>query len=173
MQASQEKRETIPFDHKPHILIIEARFYPEIADHLADGATAVITMSGGTFERVTVPGSLEIPGVIAIAEQAKRAGTLQRPYDGYIALGCVIRGATNHYDIVCNESARGLMDLSLDYGCAIGNGILTCDNMEQAIERARADQMDKGGHAAYAALKMVHLRTRMGLNDRQPACCAA
>lgn len=172
MQASQEIREKIPFDHKPHVLIIEARFYPEIADHLVDGASSVIAVAGGTFERVTVPGSLEIPGVIAMAENARLQGTMARPYDGYIALGCVIRGATNHYDIVCNESARGLMDLSIRYGCAIGNGILTCDDMVQAMERARADQLDKGGHAAYAALKMIHMRTRMGLNDK-PASVAA
>jgi 6,7-dimethyl-8-ribityllumazine synthase len=166
MTATIQKREIIPFDHMPHMLIVEARFYPEVADMLFDGAQSVITMAGGTFDRVTVPGSLEIPAVIAMAEQGRANHMLERPYDGYVALGCVIRGETLHFEIVCYESARGLTNVGLRYGCAIGNGILTCENMDQALDRARREGQDKGGDAAYAALKMVHIRTRFGLNDK-------
>ena len=132
---------------KAHILIIEARFYAELCDELARGAIAAIERAGATWERHAVPGALEIPGAIAAAAKAKRFG-------GYVALGCVLRGETSHYDIVANESARGIMDLTLT-GLAIGNGILTCDNEAQAWARARVAEMDKGGGAADAALTMV------------------
>lgn len=165
MHITSRTREPIKLEHKPHILIVEARFYPEITDYMVGGASDVLTVAGVTYERLSVPGSLEIPAVIAMAEKSRREGSLNRPFDGYVALGCIIRGATFHYEIVCNESARGLTNVGLEYGCAVGNGILTCETMEQALERARPDQMDKGGDAAYAALKMVHIRTRFGLNS--------
>ena len=132
---------------KAHILVIEARYYAEICDELARGAIAALTRAGATHERVAVPGALEIPGAIARAARAKR-------FDGYVALGCVLRGETTHYDIVANESARGIMDLTME-GLAIGNGILTCESEAQAWARANIGEMDKGGGAAEAALTMI------------------
>ncbi len=132
---------------KARLLIVEARFYEALSDELAKGATAAIEKAGAKWERIAVPGSLEIPGAIAIAHASRR-------YDGFVALGCVLRGETSHYDIVAGESARGLMDLTLK-GLAIGNGILTCENEAQAWARARVTEMDKGGGAALAALAMI------------------
>ncbi|MFN0191791.1 MAG: 6,7-dimethyl-8-ribityllumazine synthase [Aestuariivirga sp.] len=134
---------------RAHLLIIEARFYAEICDELAKGAIAAIERAGATWERIAVPGALEIPGAISMAAWAKR-------FDGYVALGCVLRGETTHYDIVANESARGIMEMTM-WGLAIGNGILTCENEAQAWARARVAEMDKGGGAAEAALAMVAL----------------
>src|SRR5712671_3310185 len=122
------------------ILVVEARFYDDIADALLAGATRVLEQAGVAFERVTVPGSLEIPPAIAIAvEAAEKAG---RPYDGAVALGCVIRGDTIHFEIVSNESARGLMDFSVTKRLPIGNGILTVDTESQAWARARIEEGD-------------------------------
>jgi 6,7-dimethyl-8-ribityllumazine synthase len=139
---------------KAHLLIVEARFYAEICDELAQGAVAAITRAGATCERVAVPGSLEVPGAIAIAAAAKR-------FDGFVALGCVLRGETSHYDIVANQSARGLIELTLK-GLCIGNGILTCENVDQAMARARVSQMDKGGGAAEAALALIRFKRTIG-----------
>ena len=135
-----------------HFLIVEARFYGEIADAQAAGAIAALEAAGASYERVSVPGALEIPAAIAMASIG------DRHFDGYVALGCVIRGETSHYDTVCNESARGLMDLSLVDGLAIGNGILTVENEDQAWARADAARKDKGGDAARAALAMAALK---------------
>ncbi|MBB6227123.1 6,7-dimethyl-8-ribityllumazine synthase [Polymorphobacter multimanifer] len=137
-----------------HILIVEARFYDAIADAELAGAVAVLDAAGATHERITVPGALEIPGAIALAEATGR-------FDGYVALGCVIRGETFHFEVVAGESARGIMALTLD-GMAIGNGILTVENEAQAWARARASEKDKGGEAAKAALAMVALRGSLG-----------
>ena len=142
---------------KAHLLIIEARFYGELCDELARGAIAAIERAGATWERQAVPGALEIPGAIAAAVKAKR-------FDGFVALGCVLRGETTHYDIVANESARGIMDLTMK-GLAIGNGILTCENEAQAWARARVAEMDKGGGAADAALAMI--RFTRGIKKRR------
>jgi 6,7-dimethyl-8-ribityllumazine synthase len=139
---------------KAHLLIVEARFYVEIADELARGAIAAIERAGATYERVAVPGSLEVPGAIAMAGKTES-------FDGFVALGCVLRGETSHYDIVANESARGLVDLTLK-GLCIGNGILTCENEDQAMTRARVSEMDKGGGAADAALAMIRFRRMIG-----------
>ena len=135
---------------KAHLLIIEARFYAELCDELARGAIAAIERAGATWERHAVPGALEIPGAIAAAAKAKR-------FEGYVALGCVLRGETSHYDIVANESARGIMDLTMN-GLCVGNGILTCENEAQAWARARVSEMDKGAGAADAALAMIRFR---------------
>ena len=135
-----------------HFLIVEARFYSDLADAQVKGAMAALDAAGATFDRIAVPGALEIPAAIAMAA----AGT--RHFEGYIALGCVIRGETTHYETVCNVSARGLMDLALVDGLAIGNGILTVENAEQAWARADANQKDKGGDAARAALAMSALK---------------
>jgi len=139
-----------------HILIVEARFYEAISDGLADGAIKALDKAGATYERVSVPGALEIPGAIALAENAVAAGT--RSFDGYVALGCVIRGETTHYDLVAGESCRALMDLTIYDGLAVGNGIITVEDEAQAWARARADEKDKGGGAAEAALAMIAIR---------------
>ena len=135
-----------------HLLIVEARFYDAIADALLDGAKSVLSDAGATFDRITVPGALEIPAAVARASEAGG-------YDGYVALGCVIRGETYHFEIVAGESARGLMALALD-GLAIGNGILTVENEAQAWARARKAEKNKGGEAAKAALAMIALGKR-------------
>ena len=134
------------------ILIVEARFYDPLNDLLLQGARAAIEAEGHGHETVTVPGALEVPGAIALAAETGR-------YDGFVALGVVIRGETYHFEIVANESARGIMALTLD-GLAIGNGILTVENEAQALARARPDDKDKGGEAAKAALAMMRLRSR-------------
>jgi len=154
MVAKTEKRPVSFSGPAPHIMIVEARFYEDIADELARGAIAVLEAVGATYERFAVPGALEIPAAVQIAS------TSARRFDGYVALGCVIRGETSHYDIVCGESARGLQDLALRHGLAIGNGILTVENEAQAWARARVEEMDKGGDAARAALAMIELKQR-------------
>lgn len=134
-----------------NILIISARFYESISSELESGAVACLQEAGATFDVIAVPGAFEIPAAIGFAAK----NTL---YDGFIALGCVIRGETSHYDYVCGESARGLMDLSLQHGCAIGYGILTVENEEQAWERASVTQGNKGRDAANACLRMIRLK---------------
>jgi len=146
------------------ILIVEARFYDDLADALLAGAAAALKAEGAEFDKITVPGALEIPGAIAMASASGHAAG--RAYDGYVALGCVIRGETAHFDIVAGESARGLMDLAVNQHLAVGNGILTVENEAQAWERARADRQDKGGGAAKAALAMTRLRRQMGLGPK-------
>ena len=143
----------------PHILIVEARYYDEIADQLLTGATGAVKAAGGTFDVLTVPGALEIPAAVAIAMDA--AALRGRPYDGAVALGCVVRGETTHYEIVSNESARALMELSVARGLPLGNGILTVENDMQARARASISDMNKGGGAADAALHMVALKRRL------------
>ena len=145
---------------KAHLLIVEARFHEGLADALLDGARAALDEAGATCDVVTVPGALEVPAVIAFAEEAAEEGGTG--YDGYVALGCVIRGETYHFEIVANESSRGLMDLATHGLLAIGNGILTVENEEQAWVRARREDGDKGGFAARAALTMIALRERLG-----------
>ncbi len=139
-----------------HFLIVEARYHAGIADELLHGAEAALTRAGATFERVVVPGALEIPAAIGFALEA------EEEFDGFVALGCVIRGETTHYEIVSGESARALMTLSVDEGLAIGNGILTVENEEQAWVRARASDQDKGGGAATAAIAMALLKRKLG-----------
>ena len=134
------------------ILIVEARFYDHLNDLLVKGARAAIEAAGHEPEIVTVPGALEVPAAIAMAAESGR-------YDGFVALGVVIRGETYHFEIVAGESARGIMALTLD-GLAIGNGILTVEDEAQALARARPDDKDKGGEAAKAALAMMALRER-------------
>jgi 6,7-dimethyl-8-ribityllumazine synthase len=147
------------------ILIVEARFYADISDALLAGATAALKAAGAEHETITVPGALEIPGAIAMANAVGHAAGAA--YDGYVALGCVIRGETTHYETVANESARGLMDLTVHQRLAIGNGILTVENEDQAWARTRADRVeDKGGNAAKAALAMIALRQRFNLGRR-------
>lgn len=143
-------------DRNPHILIVEARFYDDISDALLNGAKSALGEGGATYEVVTVPGALEIPAAIAMAIQAEGR------FDGYVALGCVIRGETKHFDLVAEESARGIMDISVAFTAPIGNGIITVENEAQAWARARADELDKGGAAAKAALRMIAVKQRLG-----------
>jgi 6,7-dimethyl-8-ribityllumazine synthase len=133
-------------------LIVEARFYDHLNDMLVTGAKAALTAKGHEVEIITVPGALEIPGTIAMAAEAQQ-------YDGFVAIGVVIRGETYHFEIVAGESARGIMALTMD-GIAIGNGILTVENEEQAIVRADPKQKDKGGEAAVAAMALLNLQNR-------------
>lgn len=135
-------------------VIVEARFYDHLNDMLVSGARAALKAAGHQVEVITVPGALEIPGAIALADQAQL-------YDGFVAIGVVIRGETYHFEIVAGESARGLMALTMD-GVAIGNGILTVENEEQALVRADPKQKDKGGEAARAALTMLALKEKFG-----------
>jgi 6,7-dimethyl-8-ribityllumazine synthase len=132
------------------VLIVEARFYPEISDALYEGAAKALGPDV-TTDRVTVPGALEIPGAIRLAA---------KNYDGFVALGCVIRGETHHFEVVANESARGLMELMVREGLCIGNGILTVEDEAQALHRARREELDKGGDAARACLALVALKRR-------------
>jgi len=136
------------------ILIVEARFYPHLNDMLLDGARKAIEAAGHDHETITVPGALELPAAISLAAKSGR-------FCAFVALGVVIRGETYHFEIVSEESARALMDLTLD-GFAIGNGVLTVENEEQAIVRADPEQGDKGGHAARAALSLFELREKYG-----------
>jgi 6,7-dimethyl-8-ribityllumazine synthase len=144
----------------PKLLIVEARFYDDLADALLDGAKAALEAAGATYDVVTVPGALEIPAVISYALDGAADGGVE--YDGFVALGTVIRGETYHFDIVANESCRALMDLAVDESLAVGNGILTVENDEQAWARARRAEGDKGGFAARAALTMIALREKLG-----------
>jgi 6,7-dimethyl-8-ribityllumazine synthase len=143
---------------KAHILIIEARFYDDLADELARGAIAAIEARGATWERVAVPGVLEIPAAVKYALDAMAHGGVTKSYDGFVTLGCVIRGETTHYDIVSNESARALMDLAV----SLGNGIQTVENGAQAWARAKVDEKNKGGGAADACLDMIELKRKLG-----------
>ena len=144
-----------------HVMIVEARFYEAIADELVKGCIARLDQAGATYERFAVPGAFEIPAAIRIAHDGGvRAGKAR--FDGYIALGCVIRGETTHYDYVCGESARGLQDLAAGQGLAIGYGILTVETEAQAWARARVAEGNKGAAAAEACLAMVALRRELG-----------
>lgn len=149
--------QTFSLVSKPFLIVL-APYYEEVSELLAAGATAALASAGFTSEMITVPGALEIPAAINLAIASNR-------YEGFVALGCVVRGETSHYDIVINESARGLMDLSLTTHAAIGNGILTCEDMAQAIERADPAQGNKGGEAARAAMRMVQIRQMFGLES--------
>ena len=142
----------------PNILIVEARFYEDIADELVKGAIEEIDRQGASYERIAVPGAFEIPAVIAMCEGETASAAR---YDGYLALGCVIRGETSHYDYVCGESARKLQDLACDRELAIGYGILTCDTQDQAWVRARVTDKNKGGAVAAACLRMLEIQRQL------------
>lgn len=142
------------------LLIVEARYYDDLADALLEGATQALTAFGAEFDVVTVPGALEIPGAIAWAEESGHRPAGVR-YDGFVALGAVIRGETYHFEIVANESARGIMDLTIGKRMCIGNGVLTTEDAEQAWARARVSEGDKGGAAARAALAMIAVKQQL------------
>lgn len=141
------------------VVIVEARFYDEIQDALLAGAIAELDAAGVIYDILSVPGALEIPAAVSIAlDAAKKNG---RPYDGAVALGCVIRGETFHFEIVSMESARGLTDIAVTRSLPLGNGIITVNTQEQALARARASELDKGGDAARAALAMIRIKRRL------------
>ena len=145
----------------PHLMIVDARFYEDISDELVKGATRVLDAAGATYDRVSVPGVFEIPAAVAMAVEAMDEDGTE--YDGFVVLGCVIRGETTHYEVVAGESARAIMNLTVDEVVALGNGILTVENPEQAWVRARVGEGDKGGQAAKAALAMIALRRQFEL----------
>lgn len=147
----------------PHILVIEAPYYADITEELTRGALAELDARGATYERETVFGVFELPAAISMAKTVRNADGSPK-FDGYLALGCVIRGETTHYDYVCNESARGLMDLSIRDHLAIGYGVLTVENEDQAWARARVDDKNKGRDAAAACLRMIEMRSGFGLS---------
>jgi len=151
------------FEQKPHVLIVEARFYDEVSDLLAQGAKTEIERVGATCEVITVPGALEIPAAIVYAIKSLDFDVGRRRHDGYVALGCVLQGGTQHDQIVGTESARGLQEVALRYALAIGNGILTCKTREQALERADPAKQNRGGAAAEACLRMIELKHRFRL----------
>jgi 6,7-dimethyl-8-ribityllumazine synthase len=138
----------------PHILLVEASFYPHLTEALRRGAERALAAAGATFEAVSVPGAFEVPGAIAFAAKSSER------FDGFVALGCVIRGETTHYDHICAETARALQDLAVRDGLAIGFGVLTCENEAQALVRASPEGRDQGGRAVRACLAMVDLKRR-------------
>ena len=139
----------------PHILLVEAPYYAHIAAELRSGAERALTAAGASHESISVPGAFEIPAAIGAAARSARH------FDGFVALGCVIRGETSHYDHICAESARGLQDLAVREGLAIGYGILTVENEAQALVRASPDGRDKGGEAVRACLAIIELKRRL------------
>ncbi len=151
---------------RPRVLIVEARFYDDIADELVRGATEVLDKAGCEYERIEVPGVFEVPGAVRFAIKAMEAKAVSKPFAGFVTLGCVIRGETDHYDHVCRESSRAMMDLALDYTIAHGFGVLTVENRDQAWVRAKVDQKNHGGRAAEACLRMMELKKRFHLVHR-------
>jgi 6,7-dimethyl-8-ribityllumazine synthase len=149
---------------KAHVLIIEARFYEDIADELAAGAIGELEARGATYERVAVPGALEIPQVLGLAAEAGRLEEEAdgETFDGVIALGCVIRGETYHFEVVCNETNHWLMEAASMFATPVGNAILTVDTKEQALARARGGRDGKGGDAARACLRLIEIRRAFG-----------
>ncbi len=152
--------------NKPNVLIVEARFYQDIADELAKGATAVLERAGVSHDRHWVPGVFEVPAGCRFALRAMEEGMVTPGYSGFIALGCVIRGETDHYDHICREASRALMDLAVNHSVPFGFGILTCENYDQAWTRAAVDQKNKGADAAEACLRMMELRRALHLVPR-------
>jgi len=142
----------------PFLLIIDSRFYEDIADELVKGAVAAIEASGGSYTRVSVPGAFEIPAAVRFAVRSMELVGGRRRFEGYALLGCVIRGETDHYEHVCRESIRAINDIAVQYSLAVGLGILTCNTREQAISRAAVDQGNKGGAAAEAAMQMINVK---------------
>jgi 6,7-dimethyl-8-ribityllumazine synthase len=159
MAKRQKKTSKKKTEIKLRMLVVEARYYTHIADALLQGATAALGEAGAEFDRVEVPGALEIPAAIMIAVDAARKK--KAPYDGVVALGCVIQGETFHFDIVAMQSARALIDLSVAQQLPAGNGILTVDNETQALKRADPAQGNKGGEAARAALTLARLKRQL------------
>lgn len=154
---------TFTFENRPHLMVVEAPFYDEIAALQRKGVEQVFERAGATHDVVRVPGALEIPAAIMYAIRGLDFDPNRRRYDGYVALGCVIKGGTMHDEIVGGESARGLQDIAVRHVLAIGNGILTCNTYEQALERADPARLNRSGAAAEAALRMIELKQHFNL----------
>lgn len=150
----------------PHVMIVTAPYYKHIVDGLMEGALATLKEVNATYEVFEVPGALEIPGVIRMALKGHDHYTGNKRFDAYIALGCVLRGETSHYDVICNEAFRGIQQLVLEYSIAVGNGILTCEDEKQALVRSDVAQKNKGGEAARACLAMLDIKRSFGLYPR-------
>jgi 6,7-dimethyl-8-ribityllumazine synthase len=154
---------TFSFEEPPHITIVEAPFYPEVSSFQMAAVKEVLARVNASFEILTVPGAFEIPAAISFSIRALDFDPVRRRSEGFIALGCIIKGGTHHDEIVAFESARGLQDLSVRYALAIGNGILTCNTMEQAMERADPAGENRAGAAAEACLRMIELKHKFRL----------
>lgn len=154
-------------DKKPHIMIVEAPFHKDISAELLKGALIVLNANGATFEKFEVPGALEIPAGVLYGIKMKQYHPARRRFDGFITLGCVIKGDTYHFEVVSNESSRALSDLTANYSLALGNGILTTYTEEQAWERASITGENKGGAAAQTCLDMISLKAKLGLWPRE------
>lgn len=153
-------------ERRLHIMIVESRYYEDVAAELVRGALAVLTQAEATYERYEVPGTFEIPAAVRYAVRSLEFEARIRPIDGYVALGCVIRGETSHYEYICGESARALQDLVCKFSLALGYGILTVENMDQAVERAAVDKRNKGGEAARTCLAMIELKKSLKLQRK-------
>ncbi|MCC9622909.1 6,7-dimethyl-8-ribityllumazine synthase [Thalassospira sp. MA62] len=150
----------------PHILIVDAPYYEHIVEDLVKAAASTLEAGGATWDRISVSGAFEVPIAIRYAVQSMEELATGPRYDGYLALGCVIRGETSHYDHICEEANRAMMQLCLEYRLAIGNGILTVENEAQALARAKADEKNKGGEAAKAVLRMIEVQNHFGIHHK-------
>ena len=147
----------------PRVLIVEARYYQDIADNLAKGAIPLLDDAGIAYDRIAVPGVFEVPGAIRFALKAMELNANTTRYSGFMAMGCVIRGETDHYDHICREASRAIMDLAMTHCVAVGFGILTCETLEQARVRASVDDKNKGAEVAEACLRMMQLKQQFHL----------
>ncbi len=164
---SQRPPATFHFEAPPHIIIIEARFYNAIAEKQLAGVMQALNEVQATHEIINVPGALEIPAAIAFIIKSMEFDPTRRRAEGYVALGCVIKGGTMHDEIVGMESARGLQNLAITHALAIGNGILTCNTIEQAEERADPARLNRGREAAEACLRMVEIKHQLRLSPKR------
>ena len=164
-----EKRVPISFqfEQTPNILIIQSSYYEDVSGLLMQGAASVLKRANVHYDVIDVPGAFEIPAAIGYVVKSMAFDIEARRFDGYIALGCILKGQTHHDKIIGEESARGLMEVALRHTLAIGNGILTCDTHEQALKRAQPDGFDRGGAAADACLRMIELKHVFGLSSRR------
>ena len=150
----------------PRVLIVESRYYTEVPDQLIAGATATLDEAGLAYDRLEVPGAFELPAAVRFAVLSMEHHSAPVDFGGFIALGCVIRGETDHYDHICRETSRALMELSLEHSLALGFGLLTCETHEQAVVRAAVDQKNKGADAARACLRMMELKQQLHLSPQ-------
>jgi 6,7-dimethyl-8-ribityllumazine synthase len=164
---STRKPATFQFEQKPHILIVQSPYYTDICARLNEGAMTVLQRVGVTYETVDVPGALEIPAAIVYAVKSLDFDATRRRFDGYVALACVMKGETHHDQIVGSESARALQEIAMRYTLAIGNGILTVNTKEQAMDRASINGQNRGGAAAEACLRMIELKHQFRLSPKR------
>lgn len=155
------------FDQKPHVLIVQASYYDDISEMLHQGAVKVLERAGVSYETIDVPGALEIATAIVYAVKSLDFDAVRRRFDGFVALGCILKGETNHNLVVGHESLRSLQEVAMRYALAVGYGILTCDTREQALLRAKPDGFDRGGAAADACLRMVELKHLYHLSSKR------